>query len=189
MFIKLIVHICGSFWTLYRKCNNAKFPLLRTIYRFLFRADSFVHGSSFAWESYFKGEPCFPHGRLGIFVSKYAQIGKNCVIFQHVTIGYNSLPDSKGKGAPIIGENCYIGAGAKIIGNVKVGDNVRVGANCVVYKDIPDNSIVVSNIQRIIKRQGTLINKFYFKPEKWVYFDDGRWIEETDPKIIKALSS
>jgi len=103
-------------------------------------------------------------------------------------LSYNSLPESKGKGAPTIGHSCYIGAGAKIIGKVKIGNNVRIGANCVVYKDVPDNSTVVSNVQRIIRRQGNLINKFYYKPEKWVYFDNGQWIEETDPKILEALS-
>ena len=53
----------------------------------------------------------------------------------------------------IFGKNVYIGAGAKIIGNVKVGDNVRVGANCVVVEDVPDNCTIVMNKPRIIKHE------------------------------------
>ena len=76
--------------------------------------------------------PTFPHGFSGIFVSEGAKIGKNCVIFHQVTIGSNTLPDSRGKGAPVLGNNVYIGAGAKIIGNVTVGDNVLIGPHCSI---------------------------------------------------------
>lgn len=55
-------------------------------------------------------------------------------------------------GAPEIGDNCYIGAGAKIIGNIVIGDNVKIGANCVVVEDIPDNCTVVLEKPRIIRR-------------------------------------
>ena len=46
-------------------------------------------------------------------------------------------------GAPVIGDNVYIGAGAKIIGGVRIGNNVRIGAGCVVVEDVPDNCTVV----------------------------------------------
>lgn len=93
-----------------------------------------------------------PHGLYGIFVSQGARIGKNCIIYQHVTIGSNTMPDSKGAGFPTIGENVFIGAGAKIIGNVKVGNHARIGANCVVSKDVPDNAVVVPAENRIIQK-------------------------------------
>jgi serine O-acetyltransferase len=61
--------------------------------------------------------PCFPHGISGIFISGGAKIGKNAVIFQHVTIGSNTLESGGNKlGSPEIGDNVYIGAGAVIIG-------------------------------------------------------------------------
>lgn len=94
-----------------------------------------------------------PHGLFGIYISHGAKVGKNCVIFNNVTIGSNTLSDSKGYGAPTLGNNVYIGAGAKIIGNVKIGDNVRVGANCVVTKDIPKNTTVVLEKPRIIRKK------------------------------------
>lgn len=98
---------------------------------------------------------CFraPHGFAGVFISKDAKIGKRCTIFQQVTIGSNEEKQSKGFGAPRIGNNVLIGAGAKIIGNVKIGDNVKIGAGCVVCKDIPDNSTVVMPHPRIIVKE------------------------------------
>ena len=107
-----------------------------------------------------EGVPTFPHGLNGIFISSGAVIGKDCVIFHQVTIGSNTLPDSKGQGAPTIGNNVYIGAGAKIIGNVIIGNNVRIGANCVVTKDVPDNTTVVSAPIRLISKDEPMDNRF-----------------------------
>ena len=78
-----------------------------------------------------------------------SQIGYNCTIMQHVTIGSNNIIAHGSKG-PIIGNNVFIGAGAKIIGEIKVGNNVRIGAGCIVVSDIPDNATVVMNKPRII---------------------------------------
>ena len=103
----------------------------------------------------------FPHGINGIFISKGAKVGENCVIFHQVTIGSNTLKDSKRNGSPIIGDNVYIGTGAKIIGNVKVGNNCRIGANCVVVKDIPDNTTVVLGENRLIQHKQERDNRFY----------------------------
>ena len=93
-----------------------------------------------------------PHGLYGVFISKDAVIGENCVIFHQVTIGSNSIEGSKHYGAPKIGNNVYIGAGAKIIGGITIGDNVNIGANCIVFSDIPSNSTVVMNAPRIIQK-------------------------------------
>jgi serine O-acetyltransferase len=121
-------------------------------------------------------------------VSGGSKIGKNCVILQQVTIGSIALPDSNGIGSPTIGDNCYIGAGAMIIGNITVGNNVRIGANTTVYKDVPDNSIVVSAVQKNIPASKELDNKFYtYKNGKRVFFDEGKFKEVTDPKILKIF--
>src|SRR5207247_3627019 len=78
---------------------------------------------------------------VGIVVNDFALIGKNCNLSQGVTIGQSNR--GKRKGAPVIGDNVYIGPGAKIIGGIRVGNNVAIGSNCVVIDDIPDNAAVV----------------------------------------------
>jgi len=86
----------------------------------------------------------FPHQLSNIFISSRAHIGEGCVIFQGVTIGTNTLKDSKGYGTPTIGNNVYIGAGATIIGNITIGDNARIGANTTVIDSVPENGTCVS---------------------------------------------
>lgn len=89
----------------------------------------------------------------GIFVNYEAVIGRNCNISQGVTIG--QVNRGKRKGCPIIGDNVYIGSGAKLIGKVRIGNNVAIGANCVVTRDVPDNSVVVGIPCRIISDAGS----------------------------------
>ena len=101
-----------------------------------------------------------PHGVSGIFISQSAVIGKNCVIFQQVTVGANTIKGSKTYGAPVIGENVYIGAGAKIIGAVIVGNNCRLGANATVVQDVPPNALVVCEKPRVIIKTSTNDNRF-----------------------------
>lgn len=102
----------------------------------------------------------FPHGISGVFISMSAEVGEDCVIFHQVTIGSNTLPGSKRFGAPVIGKNVYIGAGAKIIGKVHVGDGARIGANCVVTQDVPANATVVLPHPRVICHDSPLDNHF-----------------------------
>lgn len=77
-------------------------------------------------------------------------LGRNCSIGQGVTIG--SKGAGKSDGWPDIGDNVYIGAGAKIIGNIRVGNNVVVGANAVVVKDVEDDMLVVGVPAKAIRK-------------------------------------
>lgn len=126
----------------------------------------------------FSNKPFFPHGYNGIFISGGAAVGKNCVIFQQVTIGSDTLHGSNRCGSPALGDNCYIGAGAKIIGNVVIGDNCRIGANAVVYRDVPPNCTVVSGGgMRIIEHSSELDNRFYNQgPHGWQYWDGDQFV-------------
>jgi serine O-acetyltransferase len=90
----------------------------------------------------------------GIIVHPLSVIGKNCNISQGVTLGQANR--GKNKGYPILGDNVYIGPGAKIIGAVTVGNNVAIGANCVVTKSVPDNSVVVGIPGRVISQEGAI---------------------------------
>ena len=83
------------------------------------------------------------------------KIGENFWINPCVTIGYK---DDKG-GLPCIGNNVYVGTGAKVLGPVTIGDNAVIGANAVVLKDVPPNCTVAGLPARIIKRDGQSVKK------------------------------
>lgn len=167
--ISFIIYICMSqekresmefFWQNYeevkKNSRTIKGKISGCILHRIFREN----GANIGMETQFQGMPHFPHGICGIFISQGAKIGEGCTIFQQVTIGSNMLKDSKGYGAPVIGDNVYIGAGAKIIGNVKIGNNCRIGANCVVTRDVPDNATVVLEQPRIIVHEMERENEF-----------------------------
>jgi len=85
-----------------------------------------------------------PHGGNGIVISSKAIIGDNTTIFHQVTIGVNPIDVGSDKyGPPVVGNRVFIGAGAKIIGNIKVGDYSKIGANAVVLSNVPPKSIAV----------------------------------------------
>ena len=84
-----------------------------------------------------------------IIVSGYASFGDNCVLRNGVTIGIRKVGE---KVAPQLGNNVDIGAGAKILGDIRIGNNVTIGANAVVITDVPDNAIAVGVPARIIQR-------------------------------------
>jgi len=188
MFARIFIKALGDFWAVRNRSQTVRNTHVRNFYKavlrfFLYEAGSYIgEGASFA------GPPVFPHGLHGIFISGGASIGKNCVIFQQVTIGSNTLPDSKGKGAPCIGDSCYIGAGAKIVGNVRIGNNCRIGANCVVFEDMPDNSVAVLQRPNIIKRQRLMDNRFYSRRNgAQIYYEDGKVIPVTDNENRELL--
>jgi len=83
---------------------------------------------------------------VGVVINSKVSGGKNIVIESGVVIG-----DEKGK-APCLGNNIFIGAGAKIIGGVTIGDNVKIGANAVVVKDLPSNVTAVGIPAKVINR-------------------------------------
>lgn len=89
----------------------------------------------------------------GIIVNRHCTIGKNCNISQGVTLGEANR--GKNKRYPILGDNIYIGPGAIIIGAITIGNNVAIGANCVVTKDIQDNSVVVGIPAKVISQKGS----------------------------------
>ena len=83
----------------------------------------------------------------GIVVSGYAKFGDHCRIRNGVVVGLKNVEEP---GAPIIGNNVDIGAGAKVLGKIRIGNNVLIGANAVVISDVPDNSIAVG-VPAVIK--------------------------------------
>ena len=91
------------------------------------------------------------HG-MGVVIGETSIIGDDVLLYQGVTLGGTGIVT--GKRHPTIGNNVVIGAGAKVLGNITVGDNSYIGSNAVVIKDVPSNSTVVGVPGRITRQDG-----------------------------------
>jgi serine O-acetyltransferase len=89
------------------------------------------------------------HG-MGVVIGETSEIGDNVTLYHGVTLGGTTW--RKGKRHPTIGNNVVVGAGAKVLGPVKIGDNTRIGANSVVISEIPSNSVVVGIPGKVVFR-------------------------------------
>lgn len=89
------------------------------------------------------------HG-TGVVIGETAEIGDNCTIYQGVTLG--GTGKDTGKRHPTLGNNVMVGAGAKVLGPFKVGDNSKIAANAVVLSEVEENSTCVGVPARIAKR-------------------------------------
>ena len=89
------------------------------------------------------------HG-MGVVIGETAEIGVDVTLYHGVTLGGTSL--EKGKRHPTIGDRVVIGAGAKVLGAITIGDDSRIGANAVVVKSVPPNSVVIGVPGQVVKR-------------------------------------
>lgn len=184
MLFKFLLSAFGGYFTFRSRYINAgKFT--RKFYKIILKGVQHEFGAYLPIDNSILGPINFPHGLYGVFISGGSIIGRNCTMFQHVTIGSNMLIDSKGFGYPTIGDNCYIGAGAKIIGNVKIGNNCRIGANCVVTFDVPDNAVVVNEKPKIIIKDNLVNRNYQYTKTGFGYSVDGKIIEETNPEFLE----
>lgn len=133
------------FWRLYRLRSRAKHKLARDFWTFLLNRSAQHHGGYVGPGAVILGPPLLPHGLHGIYISRYATIGADCRIYQNVTIG------EVNRKAPVVGSGCLIGAGAVLVGDIRIGDGAKIGAGTVVCQDIPAGSTVVAPPPRILK--------------------------------------
>ena len=91
------------------------------------------------------------HG-TGVVIGETAVVGDNCTLYQGVTLG--GTGKQTGKRHPTLGRNVMVGAGAKVLGPFKVGDNSKIAANAVVLEEVPPNSTAVGIPARIVRRDG-----------------------------------
>jgi serine O-acetyltransferase len=96
------------------------------------------------------GEGFFIDHGMGVVIGETAEIGRNVTIYHGVTLGGTNL--NKGKRHPTLGDRVVIGAGAKVLGAITIGEDSRVGANAVVVKSVPPNSVVVGVPGQIVQR-------------------------------------
>lgn len=89
------------------------------------------------------------HG-MGVVIGETAEIGADVTLYHGVTLGGTSL--EKGKRHPTLGDRVVVGAGAKILGAITIGEDSRIGANAVVVKSVPANSVVIGVPGQIVKR-------------------------------------
>ncbi len=130
--------------------NKIIYRLVRTIlHRLVVGSNSIELGTNI-------GKGLFLAHPISIVISCKSTIGDYVWIYQDVTIG-----NMYEQGNPTIGNNVLLFAGAKIIGNVKIGDNAVIGANAVVTHDIPDNAVAVGVPAKVINYNGKEINKMY----------------------------
>lgn len=152
----LLFLLCkNNIWALYNSYHTKQTELKKRVWNEYMKR----HAASISIDAKIASPLILPHGVSGIFITQSAIIGSNVVCFQQVTIGANTIKWSKSYGAPVIEDNVYIGAGAKIIGAAHVGRNVRIGANAVVVTDVEANSVVVAE-NRVIVKNHDLDNTF-----------------------------
>ena len=89
---------------------------------------------------------------MGIVINSQVRGGRNVILEHGVTIG-----SEKGR-SPVLGDDVYVGAGAKIIGAVRIGSRVKIGANAVITRDVPDDATVVGIPARIVRLNGQRID-------------------------------
>jgi serine O-acetyltransferase len=109
------------------------------VYRVLYKAVQILTGIELPCEAQVGRNFVIDHFG-GIVVSGFAQFGDDCRIRNGVVVGLARTDDPC---APVIGDNVDIGAGAKVLGRIRIGNNVLIGANAVVTRDVPDDSIAV----------------------------------------------
>jgi serine O-acetyltransferase len=109
-----------------------------------------------------------PHP-YGIVVHCDTKIGENCVLAQHVSIGHGGRGTKKG--VPQLGDRLFVGPGARIFGAIKIGNDVAIGANAVVTKDLPDHAVAVGIPAQIISFNGS---------REHVHFRDKEMLQQTE---------
>jgi serine O-acetyltransferase len=124
-------------------------PLLRVAYRIAKGFVVIVTGARISTTVEI-GQRLNVHTSQGLQIAGGVRIGDDCVVNSGVCIVHAA--NDRGAGAPTIGNNVYLGVGAKVIGNVKVGNHVQIGANVVVGRDVPDNMLVLSPLPVVLPR-------------------------------------
>ena len=130
--------------------------------RFLARAVS-------QWSKLWTGIEIHPGARIGkrlvidhgtgIVIGETAEIGDDCLLYQGVTLG--GTGKDVGKRHPTLGNNVMVGAGAKVLGPIHIGNNARIAANAVVLREVPDNATVVGVPGHIVRLCGEKLDHIH----------------------------
>ena len=102
------------------------------------------------------GQSVFIDHGMGVVIGETAEIGNRCLLYQNVTLG--GTGKEHGKRHPTLSNNVVVGAGAKVLGAINVGENTRIGAGSVVVRDVEADSTVVGIPGRVVHQSGVKVN-------------------------------
>ena len=102
------------------------------------------------------GKSVFIDHGMGVVIGETAKIGNRCLLYQNVTLGGTGR--EHGKRHPTLSNNVVVGAGAKVLGAIKIGENTRIGAGSVVVRDVEADSTVVGIPGRVVHQSGVKVN-------------------------------
>jgi serine O-acetyltransferase len=128
------------------------------------------------------------HG-MGVVIGETTEIGDDCLLYQGVTLG--GTGNEKGKRHPTLGSNVVVGTGAKVLGNIRIGDHVKIGAGSVVVHPVPDHSTVVGIPGRVVRARtecGVLEHGTLPDPEGQAMEDLARRVEELEGHLRMLLA-
>ncbi|MBD1221301.1 serine O-acetyltransferase [Virgibacillus halodenitrificans] len=148
--------MAGYFNKIYHTANNLNRRKVPILPRLLIKLNRILFSCDVPLNPDIDKTVTFGHNGLGVVTHQKVKIGKGTKILPQVTIGGNMGKrkeiDGEMRTAPVIGDNVLIGAGAKILGPVKIGDNSLIGAGSVVMIDVPNNGVAAGVPAKIVKK-------------------------------------
>ena len=111
--------------------------------KFVSRLMRHVYGSDIHWDADFAPGIVIVHG-FGLAIAPGVQVSAGCILFQHVTLGRGSDPDTREAGAPFLEENVHVGVGATVVGPVRIGASSKIMPGCTIVRSVPARSVVES---------------------------------------------
>jgi serine O-acetyltransferase len=133
------------------------------------------------------GRRCFIDHGMGVVIGETTEIGDDVLLYQGVTLG--GTGKEKGKRHPTIGNNVVIGTGAKILGNITIGDHTKIGAGSVVIRSVPDHSTVVGVPGRVVRTRVDTADGDYLEhgtlpdPEGQLIDDLSKRVEQLEAQL------
>lgn len=130
------------------------------------------------------------HG-MGVVIGETAEVGDDVLIYQGVTLG--GTGKDKGKRHPTLGHHVVVGTGAKVLGNITIGNDVKIGAGSVVVKSVPDDSTVVGIPGRVVRARNERVDELEHgrlpDPEQQAMDELTRRVEELEQLVSRLTDS
>jgi serine acetyltransferase len=133
---------------LMRFCVDAEIPLAPRVASRMIRH---LYGSDIHWDAELAPGIVIVHG-MGLAISRAARVERGVILFQHVTLGLGTDPETRVTGAPLVEQDVHVGAGSTLIGPITMGARTKVTANCFVRASVPADSLVAASAPTVSAR-------------------------------------